>query len=342
MTSFVLRHLLESTFVALVLGAVACCLRRGAAARYAVWLMAVAKFAVPTVLLAKTGQEIASFLPATPWMSIAAYRISVLLAMIQGRLPNDFDARFAVVWICGSLLLLARWAWRLRSNCAVMTPATDAEKAALVRVRWRLRFGGAVRLLRSDAMSEPALRGIWRPVITLPAGLSERLTSAEFDAVLLHELAHARRLDNLTAALAHFFKCVFWFHPLLWLAEWRLNLERECACDETVLACGTTPAVYMAGILNVCRFHLFEAMPGVSAMTAASLKTRLDAISRERRPPGLLYVPWLLVAALTIFMSLLPMAGGYCQQCSQGGLSDRSVGCKAGAACAPATVVSLP
>ena len=64
MTAFLVRHLLESTFVCLLLSAVACCLRRGAAARYAVLLLAVAKFAVPTVLLSQTGEQLASLWPA--------------------------------------------------------------------------------------------------------------------------------------------------------------------------------------------------------------------------------------------------------------------------------------
>jgi hypothetical protein len=41
--------------------------------------------------------------------------------------------------------------------------------------------------------------------------------------------------------------CVFWFHPLLWL------VEREHACDELVIACGTQPQVYAAGILKIRR-----------------------------------------------------------------------------------------
>jgi len=69
MISFVFRHLLESTLFCLLLSLLACTLRTSATARYAVWLMAVAKFAIPSVLLAKTGAEIAFLWPAAGWLS---------------------------------------------------------------------------------------------------------------------------------------------------------------------------------------------------------------------------------------------------------------------------------
>ena len=44
------------------------------------------------------------------------------------------------------------------------------------------RAGSVVAVYRADAV-EPAVRGIWRPTITIPQGLSEKLTEAEFEAV---------------------------------------------------------------------------------------------------------------------------------------------------------------
>jgi beta-lactamase regulating signal transducer with metallopeptidase domain len=171
----------------------------------------------------------------------------------------------------------------------------------------------------SDTAIEPALRGIWHPTITVPAGLFESLSEAEFEAVLLHELAHARRFDNLTAVFVHVLVCLFWFHPLLWLVERRLLVERERACDELVVACGMQPHVYAAGILKVCKFHLLGQAAGISAMTGADLWRRLELILDNRVSTRLLYVPRLLVAALAVLMTLVPIAGGYCQQCVSNG-----------------------
>jgi beta-lactamase regulating signal transducer with metallopeptidase domain len=329
MISFLLRHLLESTFFCLLLGGVACCLRKSATARCAVLLMGVAKFAIPTVVLAKTGESLAAFWPAASWLSVATYKISVWLATIQNWFPTGHGRVLLGSWALGTGAMATIWLFRLRGNGSFFLLPTEREQEALVRARRLLRVRGDVRLRFTDEASAPALLGIWRPTITAPLGLIERLTAAEFDGVLLHELAHARRFDNLTGAFVHLLVCLFWFHPLLWLVERRLLVERERACDETVMSCGVKAQAYAAGILKVCQFQIFDPAPGVSAMTGADLKGRLELILDKPKAAGPLYVPWLLVASLTVFMTLVPVAGGYCEQCAYA----PTVRCKTPATC---------
>jgi bla regulator protein blaR1 len=321
MMSFLIRHLLESTLFCLLLGGVAFCLRKRVTARYAVLLMGAAKFAIPTVVLAKTGEELAAFWPASSWLAMATYKISVWLAAVQNWFPAGHEKELFAIWGLGTAAMLLVWVMRLREGGVILLLPTAAEQEALRRAQRRLGMGGAVRLRCSHPETAPALRGVWRPTILVPQGLSERLTPGEFDGVLLHELAHARRRDNLTGIFVHALVCLFWFHPLLWLMERRLIVEREWACDETVMACGVAANAYAAGILKVCQFQIFAAnaaAPGVSAMTGADLKRRLELILDQPVRAGRLYVPWLLVAGLTIFMTLVPVAGGYCEQCASG------------------------
>jgi beta-lactamase regulating signal transducer with metallopeptidase domain len=333
--SFLLRHLLESTVFCTLLSVVACCLRRGATARHAVLLMGVAKFAIPTVLLAKTGGEIASLWPAASWVSYAASQISMALGVILNIVPAGWEFDLLLVWASGAVILGAVWCARLRQSRCPLTLPSELEEAAFLKAGESLRVPQTVLLRCTEDAVEPALRCIWRPTITIPKGLSDKLTRTEFEAVLLHELAHARRFDNLTSAFVHALVCLFWFHPLLWVLERRIQVERERACDETVMACGMKPQVYAASILKVCQFQLFAVTPGVSAMTGADLKERLDLILGDAAPARMLYVPWLLVASLTIFMTIVPIAGGYCEQCGSNGLQDSGtvVHCGTAATC---------
>ena len=333
--TFLLRHLLESTVFCALLSVVACCLRKGATARHAVLLMGVAKFAIPTVWLAKTGGEIASLWPAASWVSYAAGQISMVLGVILNIVPAGWELPLLLGWVTGTLILGVFWGARLRHSRRRLMLPSEQELAALLRARMLLRLSQTVSLRCTEDAVEPALRGLWRPTITIPKGLSEKLTHAEFEAVLLHELAHARRFDNLTSAFVHALVCVFWFHPLLWVLERRIQVERERACDETVISSGMKAQVYAAGILKVCQFQLFD-VAGANAMTGADLRQRLDLILGDTAPPRMLYVPWLLVASLTIFMTIVPIAGGYCEQCGSNGLQDSGtvVHCATAATCA--------
>ncbi|HEY3884210.1 MAG TPA: M56 family metallopeptidase, partial [Vicinamibacterales bacterium] len=65
-------------------------------------------------------------------------------------------------------------------------------------------------------MLEPGVVGIRRPILLLPDRIAECLTPEQLDAVVVHELCHVQRRDNLTATVHMFVEAVFWFHPLVW------------------------------------------------------------------------------------------------------------------------------
>ncbi len=73
--------------------------------------------------------------------------------------------------------------------------------------------------------------GLIRPVIYLPAGLSEQ----EREHVLLHERMHIRKGDVWIKALFYVALCIHWFNPLVWAAFYFMVQDMEAACDESVL-----------------------------------------------------------------------------------------------------------
>ena len=64
--------------------------------------------------------------------------------------------------------------------------------------------------------------GVLRPHICLPLGIDYFLSDRELDAVLIHEVTHAKRRDNLLGLVHEIALCGLWFHPLVWrqAASW--------------------------------------------------------------------------------------------------------------------------
>jgi uncharacterized protein (TIGR03435 family) len=157
---------------------------------------------------------------------------------------------------------------------------------------------------------EPGVVGIFRPVLIVPEGIAEQLTTAQFDSILAHELCHARRRDNLTAAVHMVVEALFWFHPLVWWIRARLLEERERACDEDVLLASVHPQDYAEGIVAVCRYCLKSPLLCASGVTGSNLKRRVEAIMRNRDAHRLTIGRRLLLAAAGFSAVVLPLAVG--------------------------------
>jgi beta-lactamase regulating signal transducer with metallopeptidase domain len=101
-------------------------------------------------------------------------------------------------WVLGVCLFYvwqaAGWfsARRLRQSGWFAAP--DRWCNELGRLRLRLGVSRAVSLVESCLVEVPVVLGHFRPVILMPLGLLAGLPAEHIEAILLHELAHIRRL----------------------------------------------------------------------------------------------------------------------------------------------------
>jgi len=167
----------------------------------------------------------------------------------------------ALIWIAGVFFMLMRLMLRVhRDHREVQVLASPGEQA--VRSGF-VTHGIPVRFDRK--YPSPAVRGLLNPQILLPVGIDRLLNQNEFHAVLIHELAHARRRDNLIRLFYEVSLCALWFHPLIWLAGARLALYRELSCDESVIRKAHGQALVSA----LAKLAVAE-QPGFLEATAAS------------------------------------------------------------------------
>ena len=113
----------------------------------------------------------------------------------------------------------------------------------------------------------------------LPESIGEHLNDSELEAIMLHELVHVQRRDNLIGNLQMAVVTLLWFHPLVWYVSRRLISEREQACDEKVLTVVGAPETYASSILKVVRFSFGWKVAGVSgAGNGSNLRRRIKNI----------------------------------------------------------------
>jgi protein involved in polysaccharide export with SLBB domain len=118
-------------------------------------------------------------------------------------------------------------------------PAAEAVRGAAEALRLRMGVARAVRLVESSWAQVPAVVGVLRPVILLPAGALSGLTMAQLESILAHELAHVRRHDYLVNLVQAAAETLLFYHPAVWWVSRRVREERELCCDdEAAAACG--------------------------------------------------------------------------------------------------------
>jgi tetratricopeptide (TPR) repeat protein/Zn-dependent protease with chaperone function len=259
--------------------------RQSAALRHAILLAALVRFAVPTGWLIHAGGMLARSVPAPAPAPRALNDFARLLLVTPGAnaAPPQAHATFALadvvwlLWIAGGVVCLATWSRRPAHKAPAVRAPNAQETAAFLAARERFPGGDRVALRIAPADQGPAVWGCWRPYVTLPDGLAAQLSAPELAAVIVHELAHVRRRDNLWAAVAHAIVSAFWFHPLVWWMERRMLAERERACDDLVLLHGARPEDYAAGLLKVCRLA-FAGPAAYAAASGSDLKSRMEQI----------------------------------------------------------------
>jgi bla regulator protein BlaR1 len=84
-------------------------------------------------------------------------------------------------------------------------------------------------------LSGPAVVGLFPPRLVLPQDFSERYTPDECDLILAHEREHLAGGDPYINGFAVLVRCVFWFHPMVRMAENYFRQDQELACDAAVV-----------------------------------------------------------------------------------------------------------
>jgi TonB family protein len=267
---------LKGTIVLAVAFAAAGLLRkRSAALRHFVWTAAFAALLLLPVV-AQVHLSVADDLRVSvPAIVMATPVEDTLLVVRAGHGPAPQVPWLAILYAAGLLVAASRF----------LIGAAHTARLA--------RRGAAAPDLGPDvviaAAPMPLAWGILRKVVVLPPAAlewpAERLRS-----VLLHERMHHQRRDLPAQTIGQVACCLFWFHPLAWMALARQRAERERACDDAVLRQGIVPHHYAAHLMDVVRAAAGRRASWADAPAMAegsNLEARVRALldgTNDRRP----------------------------------------------------------
>ena len=221
------------------------------------------------------------------------------------------------IWAAGVLAVVGRLVvgiiavqWMSRRTVRVVDAPwlpLALELASSLGITRRLVF------LESARATMPMAAGVFTPSVLMPEDANywplERLR-----IVLLHELAHVKRRDCLTHVIAQLACALHWFNPLAWIAARHIRTERERACDDLVLACGTRGPDYAEELLEIARVMRGGRCPALLAGATlamahrSQLEGRLIAILDPKVPRSGVSPVRAALAAAAVACALPPLA----------------------------------
>lgn len=321
-TDFLVIQSLHLAGLFILIAALAWLLRNQSAhVRYLLWLLILAKCFVPplmTVPLAVLPDEAppprelsAAFTsPAAPTVKPVQPQPSpATFAQPQKTLPQSTTTKqgsrasnliaqlrqvsmltwATFLWLGGAALYFllalakaARFHLRIRS----LRQPVDADLQAKVdTLADGLRMKHPPRLYLLGDISQPFVWGLIRGSIYLPADFVSKLDEGKRLSILLHELSHVRRFDPLLNLLQIVAQGVYWFHPLVWIANHRIRAEREKCCDEAAIAqLQTTPKEYGSAIVEALTMEYRRRLPVPTLAVAGPVKNIEDRIKTIMQP----------------------------------------------------------
>lgn len=134
-----------------------------------------------------------------------------------------------------------------------------------------------VLIYYSEIVKGPLTIGFLKPIILIPVASINNLSTEQVEAILLHELAHIKRLDFLLNIMQSVVELMLFFNPFIQLLGKEIKKERENSCDDWVLQFQYNPAMYAQALLQIA---IYQSKPAL-AMNASSNKG--DLLPRVKR-----------------------------------------------------------
>ena len=289
----VVHSLWQSFIVALLLSAYLLALQKtNARMRYIagnVALAAILAAAITTffIMLKKTAiaPELAS--------SVIAFDGLVTVNIFEEAQAVGFSEYFnenmpliVTVWLVGMFFFLLKmlggllYLQRLRHR--YLTPLPRQWQEMLGALAGELNLQRHVQLAESVLVRVPLVIGWLKPVILMPIGAVNSLTTEQVEAILAHELAHIARHDFLVNLLQSVIEILFYFNPAVWWISANVRTERENCCDDlAVQLCGDSLA-YAKSLVSLQEMH--QAAPAFAMPFSKNKNQLLNRIQRILQP----------------------------------------------------------
>lgn len=211
---------------------------------------------------------------------------------VSRRTSSGAGRALFLLWLLGIMVMLFRVIktqaelYRIRQSAL---PLQNLEVRALYGECLReMKLKKPVPVYSTAFLKSPVITGLFFPRIYVPIHLISDFNSVDMRYMLLHELQHYKHKDAFANYLMNLAGILYWFNPFVWSALKEMQIDREAACDTSVLellgekeygAYGNT-LISLAEKISLRPFPFTAGMSG----SMKQLKRRIRSIASYKAP----------------------------------------------------------
>lgn len=162
-----------------------------------------------------------------------------------------------MIWLITSLTLILRdyYLYRTASGKKFMNclAVPNGVTKLFNECKEKLNITDNIELVVQDKVKTPSLCGIFRTKILLTNEVLE-LSKNELEFIFIHELNHYKNGHHIIYLILNLIKRVYFFNPLIYVADRLMKQDLEYATDESVLRIVNDRRKYLLTILKILAF----------------------------------------------------------------------------------------
>lgn len=233
--------------------------------------------------------------------------LDIQVGAIEHNITEDvaFDLSFeylSYIWIIVALGLI--------TYCVITYRLTLRKLDEAILCKKKLKITGSlgqlmerrkIKIYSLEGLYSPIVCGLLNPKIIVPSQLLEANKEQNLEMVIMHELIHIKRFDNIIKWIALVTACIHWFNPIIWLALILSHKDMERSCDEGViyLAKQDIRKAYAQALISFSLEGNSLKNATVVAFGESDMKSRIKGILNYRRPKFWMAILGVLIVIFT-------------------------------------------
>lgn len=175
----------------------------------------------------------------------------------------------------------------------------------------------AIPIYSTAFLKSPVIVGLFRPCIYLPIHLISDYCATDMRYMLLHELQHYKYKDIFADYLMSLAGVLYWFNPFVWYALKEMRIDKEVACDASVLKMLEQDAYedYGNTLINFAEKVSLTPFPFVSGLSSSmkQMEKRILSITSYEKPTFHKQIKGIILFVLitVLLLGLAPILSTY-------------------------------